>query len=187
MSDGGSGKLEERVHEETLKRAREQWEREGEFEREILQSSFAARERHLQRALASREELLAAVEEEASGLRNELWRTRSALDDTRAQLATRPVVEAVSAHEEEEEEEEEEDDLIQTAVEHMKEQVVLCEEASPKPRRYYYPQSATTLPNELHGLRQRGLAQAILQVKEWVKGRALIKRARAKVGDEDSA
>ena len=172
---------EERLNDEVnrrVKRARLHWEREGEFERECLQNAFASQQQHLQRVLASQEELLATAAEEASRLRAELWRTRAALDDARAQLAARPVTE--------EDQGDDEEDLVQATIQHMQEQVQLCEDASPKPRRYYYPQGVGSLPRHLHALSTDGLAEAIARVKDWVKNRAIAKRV-AKAADDDSS
>jgi len=172
--------------EERVKRARIHWERESAFEKECLQNTFASHQHHLERAIASRDERLTAAEEESSGLRDELWKTRAALQDAGAQLAARPVVGAAASHEDPEDQEGR-GELVLAAVEDMQEQLQICEEASPKARCYYYPQSASALPHQLQGLSQNGLAQAIAGVKEWMKGRALIKRAKTKAGDEDSA
>ena len=177
--------LEEKINEETnrrVKRARLHWEREGEFERECLESGFASKQHQMKVAIVSRDELLAAVAIETSELRSELWRTRAALDDAVAQLASRSVAAAASR----EEDGVDQGELIHLTIEHMKEQIQACEDAHPK-RRYYYPLGVPSLPRNLQSLSQSGLAEAIGEVKEFVKERALLKRAKNKVADEDSA
>lgn len=160
--------------QQSVKRARE----EHAFEVQCLQNSYASKEKYMRRTIASLEDTLHAASEEAAGLRAELWRARAALDDAQARLA----VEGGAADFGEEEAEEEED-LVHAAVEHMKGQVKICEDAHPK-RRYYYPSSP---PAGLQDLSQRGLERAICEVKAWVKRRALAKRgAKAKEAGDDA-
>jgi len=121
--------------------------------------------------IASYEELLARAAEDAAILRRELWETRKELDEARAQ------VDALAAGGTGEDDEGEQAALVQDAVSYMKEQVALCEEACPKPRRFYYPSRVSSLPPHLRALSQRGLLTAIEETKQWVKERAKYKKA----------
>ena len=139
-----------------------------------IQHGLKAQHRHLMATIASHEELLTRAAEDAAVLRRELWETRRELDEARAQVDT------ISA-DTGEDAEGEDASLVHDAVSHMKEQIILCEEAVPRRRRWYYPCRVSSLPSHLRALSQCGLQSAIEETKQWVKERA--KRRKATKGE----